>query len=82
MLRANDMRRKITAELKGKSETEQIRIIEGYVRDWPSNVRGEYVEMRRHLVRRLEKLQTSSTRDRLERRSFWTTRSSSPRPAT
>ena len=60
MLRAKDMRRKITAELKGKPEDEQIRIIEGYVRDWPSNVRGEYVEMRRHLVRRLEKLQTSS----------------------
>ena len=54
------MRRKITAELKGKPEAEQIRIIEGYIRDWPPNVRGEYVEMRRHLARRLEKLRTSS----------------------
>ena len=54
------MRRKIAAELKGKSEAEQIRIIEGYVRDWPPNVRGEYVEMRRHLARRLDKLRTSS----------------------
>ena len=61
MLRANDMRRKITAELKGKPETEQIRTIEGYVRDWPPNVRGEYVEMRRHLARRLDKLRTSSS---------------------
>ena len=54
------MRRKIAAALKGQSEADQIRIIEGYVRDWPSNVRGEYVEMRRHLARRLEKLRTSS----------------------
>ena len=60
MLQAKDMRRKIAAELKGKSEAEQIRIIEGYVRDWPPNVRGEYVEMRRHLARRLDKLRTSS----------------------
>ena len=60
MLRAKDMRRKIASELKGKSEAEQIRVIEGYVRDWPTNLRGEYVEMRRHLVRRLEKLRTSS----------------------
>ena len=60
MLRATDMRRKINSELKGKSEAEQIRIIEGYVQDWPPNVRGEYVEIRRHLVRRLEKLRTSS----------------------
>ena len=60
MLRATDMRRKINSELKGKSEAEQIRIIEGYIQDWPPNVRGEYVEIRRHLVRRLEKLRTSS----------------------
>ena len=60
MLRAKDMRRKIASELKGKSEAGQIRVIEGYVRDWPTNLRGEYVEMRRHLVRRLEKLRTSS----------------------
>ena len=60
MLRATDMRRKINSELRGKSEAEQIRIIEGYVQDWPPNVRGEYVEIRRHLVRRLEKLRTSS----------------------
>ena len=60
MLRATDMRRKISSELKGKSEAEQIRIIEGYVRDWPPNVRGEYIEIRRHLVRRLEKLRTAS----------------------
>lgn len=60
MLRANDMRRKIAAELKGESQAEQIRIIEGYVSDWPTNLRGEYVEMRRSLVRRLEKLRTSS----------------------
>ena len=60
MLKATDMRRKISSELKGKSEAEQIRIIEGYVQDWPPNVRGEYVEIRRHLVRRLEKLRTSS----------------------
>ena len=60
MLKAGDMRRKIAAELRGKPEAEQIRIIEGYVRDWPTNLRGEYVEMRRHLVRRLEKLRTSS----------------------
>ena len=60
MLRASDMRLKINSDLKGKSEAEQIRIIEGYVEDWPPNVRGEYVEIRRHLVRRLEKLRTSS----------------------
>ena len=54
------MRRKISSELKGKSESEQIRIIESYVADWPPNVRGEYAEIRRHLVRRLEKLRTSS----------------------
>ncbi len=60
MLKATDMRRKIAAELKGQSEAEQIRIIEGYVSDWPTNLRGEYVEMRRHLVQRLEKLRTSS----------------------
>ncbi len=60
MLRATDMRRKINSELKGKSEAEQVRAIEGYIQDWPPNVRGEYVEIRRHLVRRLEKLRTSS----------------------
>ena len=60
MLRATDMRRKINSELKGKSEAEQARVIEGYIQDWPPNVRGEYVEIRRHLVRRLEKLRTSS----------------------
>ena len=60
MLRATDMRRKINSALKGKSEAEQVRIIEGYIQDWPPNVRGEYVEIRRHLVRRLEKLRTNS----------------------
>ena len=60
MLKATDMRRKINSELKGKSEAEQIRVIEGYIQDWPPNVRGEYVEIRRHLVRRLEKLRTNS----------------------
>ena len=60
MLKATDMRRKISSELRGKSEAEQIRIIEGYVQDWPPNVRGEYVEIRRHLVRRLGKLRTAS----------------------
>ena len=59
MLKAKDMRRKIAASLKGKSEAEQIRIVEGIIGDWPPNVRGEYVDMRRHLVRRLEKLKTS-----------------------
>ena len=54
------MRRKINSELKGKSEAEQVRVIEGYIQDWPPNVRGEYVEIRRHLVRRLEKRRTSS----------------------
>lgn len=58
MLKARDMRRKIAADLKGKSETEQIRIIEDFIQDWPPNIRGEYVEIRRHLVRRIEKLQT------------------------
>ena len=57
VLKARDMRRKITAALKEKPEAEQIRIIDGFIREWPTNVRGEYVEMRRHLVRRLEKLQ-------------------------
>ena len=60
MLKAPDMRRKISSELRGRSEAEQIRIIEGYIQDWPPNVRGEYVEIRRHLVRRLEKLRTTS----------------------
>ena len=59
MLKAKDMRRKIAASLKGKSEAEQLRIVEEFIQDWPPNVRGEYVEMRRHLVRRIEKLQTS-----------------------
>ena len=52
------MRLKINASLKGESESEQIRIIDGFLRDWPPNVRGEYAEMRRQLGRRLEKLQT------------------------
>ena len=60
VLKARDMRRKITAALKDRSETEQIRIIDEFIREWPPNVRGEYVEMRRHLVRRLEKLQNTS----------------------
>ena len=60
MPRAPDMRRKINSELRGKSEAEQIRVIEDYIQDWPPNVRGEYVEIRRNLVRRLEKLRTSS----------------------
>jgi ribosome-interacting GTPase 1 len=58
MLKAKDMRRKIAADLKGKSEAEQIRIIEDFIQDWPTNIRGEYVDIRRHLVRRLDKLQT------------------------
>ena len=57
-LKPKDMRRKITASLKGESAAEQIRIIDGFLRDWPPNVRGEYVEIRRQLLRRLEKLQT------------------------
>ena len=60
MLNAKDLRRKINESLKGKSEVEQIGIIEGYIQEWPSNVRGEYVRMRRHLVRRLNKLRTRS----------------------
>ena len=59
LLKARDMRRKITAALKNKSEAEQIRIIDGFIREWPPNVRGEYVEMRRQLVRRLDKLQNT-----------------------
>jgi ribosome-interacting GTPase 1 len=57
MLKARDMRRKIDADLKGRSEAEQIGIIEGFIQEWSTNLRGEYVEIRRHLVRRLEKLQ-------------------------
>ena len=53
------MRRKIESSLKGKSEAEQIRIIEDYIADWPPNLRGEYVKMRRHLVNRLERMRTS-----------------------
>ena len=60
MLKARDMRRKIDSSLKGKTEAEQIRIIEDYIADWPPNLRGEYVKMRRHLVNRLERLRTSS----------------------
>lgn len=60
MLNAKDMRRKINESLKGKTEAEQISIIEGYIQGWPPNVRGEYVRMRRHLVRRLNKLRTRS----------------------
>ena len=59
MLKARDMRRKIESSLKGKSESEQISIIEGYIADWPPNLRGEYARMRRHLVTRLERLRTS-----------------------
>ena len=60
MLNAKDMRRKINESLKGKSEAEQISIIEGYIQGWPPNVRGEYVRIRRHLARRLNKLRTRS----------------------
>ena len=60
MLKARDMRRKINGELKGKPEAEQVRIIERYVQGWPPNLRGEYVEIRRHLVRRLERMRTIS----------------------
>ena len=60
MLKARDMRRRINSELRGRSEAEQIRVLEGYIRQWPTNLRGEYVEIRRHLVRRLDRLQTSS----------------------
>ncbi len=59
VLKARDMRRKIESSLKGKSEAEQISIIEGYIADWPPNLRGEYVRMRRHLTNRLERLRTS-----------------------
>ena len=59
MLKARDMRRKIESSLKGKSEAEQIRVIEEYIADWPPNLRGEYVRMRRHLVTRLERLRKS-----------------------
>ena len=58
-LNPKDMRRKINASLRGKSEAERILIIDGLVRDCPPNVRSEYAEMRRHLLRRLEKLQTA-----------------------
>ena len=57
-LKPKDMRRKINSSLQGKSEAQQIRIIDGFLRDWPPNVRGEYVEIRRQLLRRQEKLQT------------------------
>ena len=59
MLKAKDMRRKITSSLRGVSNAEQIRIIDGFLAEWPPNVRGEYVEIRRQLLRRLEKLQTN-----------------------
>ena len=58
-LKPKDMRRKINTALQGKSEAERMRIIDGFLRDWPPNVRGEYAEMQRHLQRRLEKLQTA-----------------------
>ena len=57
-LKPKDMRRKIDSSLQGKSEAQQVRIIDGFLRDWPHNVRGEYVEIRRQLLRRQEKLQT------------------------
>ena len=57
-LKPNDMRRKINSSLQGKSEGQQIRIIDGFLREWPPNVRGQYTDMRRYLLRRLEKLQT------------------------
>ena len=59
MLKARDMRRKIESSLKGKSEAEQIRILEDYIAEWPPNLRGEYARMRRQLVTRIERLRTS-----------------------
>ena len=40
MIKARDMRRKIAASFRGKSESEQAGIIEGLIQDWPTNVRG------------------------------------------
>ena len=45
MLKARDIRSEDQRELKGKPEAEQVRILERYVRGWPPNLRGEYVEM-------------------------------------
>ena len=59
MLKARDMRRKIESSLKGKSEAEQIRVLEDYIAEWPPNLRGEYARMRRQLVTRIERLRTS-----------------------
>ena len=58
-LKARDMRLKIRGALQGKPAADQIRIIGEYLADWPPNVRGEYVEMRKNLLTRLEKLELS-----------------------
>ena len=54
------MRAKIKSALQGKSESDQSRIITEFLDDWPSrNLRGEYVEIRRQLQRRLQRLEQS-----------------------
>jgi len=52
------MRRKVDSSLQGKSEVQQVRIIDDFLRDWHPNVCDEYVEIRRRVLRRQEKLQT------------------------
>ena len=59
-LRARDLREKIRSALRGKSDAEQIRVLRGFLDEWPSrNLRGEYADMRRQLQQRLQKLEVS-----------------------
>jgi hypothetical protein len=55
-LKSRDLRLKIRGALQGKPAADQIRVIREYLADWPPNVRGEYVEMRRNLLARLRSL--------------------------
>ncbi|MBD3347687.1 MAG: TGS domain-containing protein [Candidatus Eisenbacteria bacterium] len=50
-----DIKKKIARETRGKSPAEEIRILEGYLRDWPE-FKGPYQELRKKYEARLAEL--------------------------
>ena len=58
---ASDLWIKIQKDLAGKTNSEQIAIVERYLHDWPDEWKGPYQELKERLVKLLRKLQTTES---------------------
>ena len=60
-LPARDFWAKIQKEIGGKSEREQLRIVQGYLSTWHDSWKGPYWDLKARLLRLTHKLERTET---------------------